>query len=398
MTRTTPTLSLLLVLGLGLGACGDGNKDTGEADPMIAEPSGPADSLTVTTADSDGDSMQATIALGTGLAEVLAVDEVETLLDDDVLTISADPTAPPAPLGCADASRDGTNALVLDFAACENASGTARVERLESRLWVVTFNEGFTLDDMALTGSLTLDGQDASRGEIQLEMYTSDEQAQPDTFAVDTLGEMESHSLISLSGGVLLDSDTRTMELWGLGEVDTTTAQGDATGTLDVGTDGSGNPQDPLTWTLGADCLCPTAGSAELQATWQLTTLVVDLDDFFDVDDGEDDFEPIEMELGSPVDVSVSIRVTFNETCGDFEIEVDVDTLDSVVIALDEVLDKVEAALTETGMGSNQIALVLAAIERAFPDGLEVEIGDTLQQAVEEAVDNQLDGGVCAVD
>ena len=359
--------------------------------------SGAAIDLELAATAADAESANAILALGAAASAVLDCEEARALMEDEdyaaIATISDDaqagPSGPPVPSSaeCVEPSATLGGGLTLDFSACDGLEGQANLQRADSGLYVASFSEDFAIDDVNITGSVAIQRDELGTWSI----FSSDAEAQTATISVI---EERSDSDVSLDATMQLDFETRTLELWGSGDVETTTAYGQASTSYELGQDEEGEYSDPLSWPLGAECFCPTSGNLQAESIYEVQQVVLDLDDY--IDSGSDLFEPMGFELEEPLTVQVALTVAMTGDCGEFDIEVQViPDNDEVTVPVEDVVAAVEAVCAE--ISSALLRNACYELAAAINSDITVEIGDELQETVEEAVHEVFEGSLCAM-
>ncbi len=421
--KATHTQLAVLSAAIGLSACANSEEatDTGDAlNPLMATllESGPASSVE-SSREMELDSTQAVYALGASMSAVLEPAEVSALLDEDdrfwdasMAQTSADLApipddlhpgtgllAPPAPaaMDCVGIERSPGSALVLDFDMCEGVQGQVTVERVESGLLVFGFQDSFVLGETDITGHVALQYQDRDEETTLFSVYTSDAQGQAGDPQASVHGDDGNRvSDLTLEGILSLDSVQETLELVGTGDVTTSGPYGSSDASYELGVDEQGEYGDPLTWPLGMDCACPSAGNAASTAEYLLERVTVDLDEFIELGDEDADwFEPVSLELDNPIGVSIAVTVSMTGECGEFEAQVEAEPIGEVSLSADAVRETIEAQCAELdGRAAQRACQELAD---AVDSDISVEVDEQLQQAAEDAIQDALQGELCKI-
>ena len=384
----------IIVTTLGLTACGNSPQDTENAEnapeqePWVMIDSGVADGLELAATGPDAESANAILAVGAAASAVLDSEDAQAMMEDEdyaAITAIADdnqagPSGPPVPstAECVEPSIALGGGLTLAFSACEGLEGQANLQRIERGLYVASFSEEFAVDDVNITGAVAMGRDEAGIWTI----YSADVEAEAATISVV---EPRSDSEVSLDA---------TMELWGNGQVETTTAYGQASTSYELGQDEEGEYGDPLTWPLGAECYCPTSGNLRAESVYEVQEVVLDLDDY--INTPADWFEPRGYELEEPLTVEISLTVAMTGVCGEFDIEVQaIPEENEVTVPVEEVVAAIEAVCAELDTAILRNACYDLA--DSIDSGITVEIGDEVQEAVEEAVREVFEGSLCAM-
>jgi len=248
----------------------------------------------------------------------------------------------------------------IDYSPCseQGLGGTATCRDDQA----VNLHEGFTINGLSVTGdtSLSLDGSTLHfETEDDAPIVVSDDKRSL-TLALDLYGEHERTSRQTTlwgSASVTASDDTQSREvevLIGGLSADTVT-------------------DDPLEFTLGDLCFCPSAGVLAVGTTYSVSQITVDPTELLpgcaELTDNDDDLVDlcgslgeVTIELGEAVSAETQIATTFLETCGELEVEVSASEL-TVEVSWEELA---AAACVQTCGGTwDEATLSCAADDRA---------------------------------
>ncbi|HJN72670.1 MAG TPA: hypothetical protein QGF58_01935 [Myxococcota bacterium] len=118
-----------------------------------------------------------------------------------------------------------------------------------------------------------------------------------------------------------------------------------------------------LTWSFTDPCRCPTAGDISQVLVATLETVTIDWDDFINLGDGSDDFEPQEIDI-EDVDVTVESLVSFSSCSA--TVTVDADDVE-IVLPKEETGLPIDLTVT---LPASATADALEAVLQAALDGM----------------------------
>ncbi len=383
------------------GNASDSGLDTGSAQDNATAQEDLSDALQVSSSVSSSRAFEAVLAMGAASEQVFTLDAAASLvLDDDTSILEkSDAAAPPsADLGCATVGRGTGRSIDINFDGCSGAQGDVTLSRIERGLYVITFHEDFSVQDSQVTGSLALDGRASGDGQVELRMFSSDSGAEAvESLLVSGSGEEQFDAQLEFDGYLLLDRDTMSLWIFGSASVLLESDGTEASVEVRIGTDEDGVVTAPLIWTLGQDCYCPGSGFVQADLAYSLDSVVVDLDDYIDYGDS-DFFQPMELDLEEPVQLTVHATVTMGPDCGDYTVEVTVDTMESIQVSLEQITDAVYQACDSLGVPSTPCDRIVDWMAEEYPDGVSVDLNDELLQTIEDMERSDLDGSMCQSD
>lgn len=291
----------------------------------------------------------------------------------------------------------------LDFTGCSNIglSGKIKVAKHITGLFagpiVVTFKDGFSIQNVAITGSLGLTR--VAGKQLTFRMFTADKDGTQGTpISVEYL-EKDVTVTARFDGKVKVSLLTAEVLFWGVASstfkgVTTTIYVG---GVSDDDVAGVNPSADAIVYKLFPfDCYCPSRGVISGQLDLNISEINFDLDDFTS-DDGTDDYPSFVIPVN--VDSTYTATVRFSE-CGVMQVALHVEDdkpLDFAVAA-ELILSALESA-NDNGIVPDDLMSEMSAIIgglQGYAASFQISVGDIIN-TISDSFDLNFYVPFCAV-
>jgi hypothetical protein len=335
-------------------------------------------------------------AVSASLKVVLSDEEVLTMLGSgsggDKITREFDKE-------CYTTAKGGGLSIGFDFTGCAEygLEGTITVTKILTGPIVITFNEGFEIKDIAITGSLALTH---ITGELlTFTAFNSDAEGEPGTAITVENTKKSTTAATTYDGKVKVVVSSHQVLIWGVTE----TTEGNVTNTYYFGGESEeavavdDPPAGVVTYDYSPlDCYCPSTGVISGAVNLNVTEVTFDLDNFTRPNNA-DDYPAFSVPVS--IDITGSATVTFSG-CGEYSLAFEADSESSLDVSVSK--DKLLAAL-ETAKKEGKIKAALYNTMKGIINGFDgtgitIEAsGEDLVNALTEQLAKDYDVSFCEV-
>lgn len=331
-------------------------------------------------------------AVSASLKVVLSDEEVATLLDSDGVGAKV---AKAFDRDCYVRSPGAGLSLEFDFTGCDDygLAGTVTVTKKVVGPIVITFNEGFAIKTVEITGSLALTR--ITGKQLTFTAFNSDDDGVEGTPITIVNTKKGDTSTATYDGHMKVSVADSEVLLWGV----SVTTQGSVTNTYYLGgtsadaVAGDDPPAGAVTYPYSPlDCYCPTTGVVSGGVSITITEVEFDVNDFFTLSKDYPGFAvPVSM------NVSGTATVTF-AACGEYSLDFEA-TTDSILnasVSKEQLLVALETAKSK--LSEEAYNFIKGLLEKMKNPSVSIEISpEELETALGKFVGDKYDLSFCEV-